>query len=429
MRMRPGVSIGRVGLVGWLGLAATLSAQVSFEQATLDLASADPSTRLRAAQMLKQTPYFEAAVPLAALVADPQDQVQLEAIAAELNIFLADPIVPKKRVGLVVEVRQSVVAEAAFASGPLAIGAKPVPNELFAALRLAARDTNPRVAVEALYAFGVLAADPAGSRRRELLRTSGPELVSLTGASDPALRYAAVRVIGRLFAARLQDAAIDETVGDAMIAALNDRDRAVSAAAMQALGSMRYARGVQALTALYQYHGKNTLADAALDALAHIAHPTSAPVFAEALAGRNTAQRGIAVEGFARLGDAAKLGEIERVVGAERSESVALAGIFAAATLANGPIARIADALTRTRLRAQALQYLGELAPGRAALFRTHLQDPDPRVRVDLVDLLGLSGDTGALSVVEPLLTDPDPLVARAAERAVARLRARVSVA
>src|SRR5215510_14029353 len=63
-------------------------AQVSFEQATRDLASPDAGTRLKAAQMLKEAGYPEAAVPLAALVTDPADEVQLEAIAAELNIFL-----------------------------------------------------------------------------------------------------------------------------------------------------------------------------------------------------------------------------------------------------------------------------------------------------------------------------------------------------
>src|SRR4051812_2358487 len=85
--------------------ATVVFAQVSFEQATRDLTSTDPATRLRAVQMLNQTPYLEAAVPIAALITDPQDEVQLEAIAAELNIFLSDPIVPRKRVGFVVEVR------------------------------------------------------------------------------------------------------------------------------------------------------------------------------------------------------------------------------------------------------------------------------------------------------------------------------------
>ena len=137
---------------------------MSFEQATRDLTSPDPAVRLRAAQLLKEVAYPEAAIPLAALVTDPQDEVQLEAIAAELNIFLAEPIVPRKRVGFIVEVRNSVLAEPAFSAGPLALGARPVPMEVLTALRLGARDDNPRVALEALYAFGALACG-AGRRR------------------------------------------------------------------------------------------------------------------------------------------------------------------------------------------------------------------------------------------------------------------------
>src|SRR5262245_34826118 len=226
------------------GLA--VSAQVPFELATRDLGSPDAGVRVKAAQMLKETSYPEAAVPLAALVTDPVDEVQLEAIAAELNIFLEDRIVPRKRIGFVIEIRNQVLAESAFSSGPLAIGAKPVPAEVLSALRTASRDEQPRVALEAIYAFGVLAVEPSGTARRELLRTSGPDLAALLGVQDPAKRFAALRVIGRVFAPRVYDGPIDELLGDAVITALNDPDRAVKSAAMESLGLLRYARGVQA---------------------------------------------------------------------------------------------------------------------------------------------------------------------------------------
>src|SRR5882762_3080131 len=164
------------------GLPALVSAaQVPFEQAVRDLRSADADARLRAARMLKAAAYPEAAIPLAPLVTDPQDEVQLEAIAAELNIFLAEPIVPRKRVVFVVEMRNAVLSEPAFSAGPLAIGARPVPTEVLTALRLGARDDNPRVAIEALYAFGALGAEPAGGARRALLRASGPDIAALVG--------------------------------------------------------------------------------------------------------------------------------------------------------------------------------------------------------------------------------------------------------
>jgi HEAT repeat protein len=40
-----------------------------------------------------------------------------------------------------------------------------------------------------------------------------------------------------------------------------------------------------------------------------------------------------------------------------------------------------------------------------------------------MADALGLAGDPAAIAAIEPLTNDKDPEVARAAERAVARLK------
>jgi HEAT repeat protein len=397
---------------------------VPYEQATRDLASSDPDVRLRAVQLLRDGAYPEAAVPLARAVADTQDEVQLAAIGAELNIFLAEKIVPRKRVALVVEVRNQILAEAAFTAGPTALGALPVPPEVLDALRFAVRDDNPRVAIEALYAVGALGYMPSGAARYELLGRSGPDIAALLGAADPAKRYAAARVMGRVFERRAHDFSIETTVGDAVITALNDGDRAVKSAAMTALGAMRYERAAQALTDLFTFYEKGDNAEAALDALAHIAHLTSVPLFLAQLAGRNTALRAIAIEGLARVGDPAHLAEIRIAADTERSDVIMLAAAFASASLENGPVERIVDALTKPKLRDRARQYVAEIAIRRAASFGGHLQDPDERIRLDIVEAIGLAGDRAALPLVEPLLNDRDAQVARAAERAVARLRA-----
>jgi HEAT repeat protein len=427
--------MGRTGKTLLVGLALSVPArpaypadparpaQISFEQATKDLAGADPGARLRAVQMLKQAEYPEAAIPLAAAVTDAQDAIQLEAIAAELNIFLAEPIVPRKRVALVVEVRSAVQAEPAFSAGPNALGARPIPMEVITALRTAARDENPRVAIEALYAFGALAVQPGGDARRGMLRAAGPDVAAFIGSSDPAMRYAAVRVIGRVFAKRAEDETIEPTVGDAVIMALNDADRAVRTAAMLALGAMRYDRGVQALSDLFAYHGKGEAAEAALDALAHIAHPASVPLFTAQLASKTASLRGIAIEGLARVGDPAQLPAIQTVIDGEREQSVTLAGAFALVLLGNASTDQVADSLGRPRLREQAKRYLIEIAPGRTGTFAHQLLDSDARIRLDMVDALGGAGDPDAIAVVEPLTRDGDPQVARAAERALVRLR------
>jgi HEAT repeat protein len=403
------------------------SAQTTFEQNSRDLASPDAGVRLRAVQLLKEAAYPEAAVPLAKLVTDPEDAVQLEAIAAELNIFLAEKIVSRKRVGLLVEVRKKIEADAAFSSGPAALGTRPVPPEVVTALRTAIRDNNPRVGLEALYAFGTLAPAVNGAARRELLGAAGPDLAAMLGSPDPAFRFAVVRVMGRLFESRPGDAPIEEPVGDAVITTLNDNDRAIRSVAMQTLGAMRYQRAVEALTGLFQYFGKGDLAEASLDALARIAHPASAPLFLSVLTGKNIATKGIAIEGLARLGDKSKLAEIQTVLGAERGErndGLLLASQFATVRLNEAPIDQIAEALNRPKLHDQARQYLIEIAPGRASAFSRYAQDPDAHIRADVADILGCGGDATALPIVEPMMNDADPQVALAAQRAVGRLRA-----
>jgi HEAT repeat protein len=239
------------------------------------------------------------------------------------------------------------------------------------------------------------------------------------------MRYAAARVIGRVFAWREHDDPIDAPVGDGVITALNDKDRSVKAAAMRALGALRYERSVQALTDLFAFYGSGDMAEAALGALAHIAHASSAPLFVTQLGAKSPAVRAIAIEGLARIGDATSLPKITAAADSDSTDLVALAASFANVLLANGPVDRIADALTHARVHDRARDYLTEIAPGRSASFARFLLDPDERIRQGIVEALAVAGDPAALPLLEPLLQDRDPQVARLAERAVARLRAR----
>ena len=420
--------VGAVIAVAMMAMpAAGAGQQVTYEKAVADLGSQDAGMRLKAVQMLKAAGYPEAAVPMAPLVIDPFDETQLEAIAGELNIFLSDKVVPRRRVGLLVEVRNKIAAEPIFSAGPSAVGPARVPAVVATNLASASRDPNARVAVEALYAFGTLAGEVPGTDRPAVLAQSGPLLASTIGAIDPMLRLAAIRVIGRVFARRPGDPPIEETVGDAVIMALNDRETVIQEAAMWALGAMKYERAIQGLNELVQYHQRGPLAAAAFDALAHIGHGSSLPQFVAQMNGKNAAMKLIAIEGLARTGDRARAESVLAAVSNERNEAIVLAGHFANVMLADGRIDAVVEALGRNKLRDQALQYLQEIAVRRSELFARHLQDPDARVRVDITEAIGLSGDPKALPLVEPLVKDHDAEVSRTAARAIARLRGALS--
>ncbi len=417
------VSALAVGLVLAGRPARAQAPAVTFEQMVAELGHEDPNVRVRAVRALKQAAYPEAAVPLTRSLRDPEDGIQAEAIAAEVNLHLAEPVVPRKRVGLLIEVRNDISAAALFKQGSGVLNPRPVELDVLTALRAMSRDDNPRVAVEAVYAFGLLADNVYGAERRRLLAESAAELGAAVGVPQRELRSAAVQVIARLYAWRVGDLAADVTVGDALVTALNDREPAIRMTAIDAIGALRYDRGVQALTDLYTHYERGAMAVSALEGLARIAHPASLPLFVAALSGRDVSLRLAAVEGLARSGATDQRGAIDALMRNERNAELVLAGHFAAVLLSNGPVDELVGGLERSRLRPKALQYLEDIAPGRGNVLGPHVQDPDVTIRLDLIEVLGRSGDPQALGVVQRMQQDTEPAVARAAVRAVARLQ------
>jgi hypothetical protein len=145
--------------------SASAAAPCPVGQVAQDLVNPNPAIRLKAGRVLRKAACYPAAVPLATLIADPVDDVQLEGIAGEVAIFLNKNAIPKRRVAYVIEVRHDVASDAFWAGPMLAGTGRPAPAEVLAALRTAAHDDNPRVAVEALYAFGALATEVKGTKR------------------------------------------------------------------------------------------------------------------------------------------------------------------------------------------------------------------------------------------------------------------------
>jgi HEAT repeat protein len=404
-------------------LAACAAAQVPYDEAIGGLSSKDPKVRLHSATLLKESAYVESAIPLAKLISDPDNAVQLEAIAAQMNIFTAGKAGPK-RVGIItIEDRTRPAAQQLFEAGPLALASAPVPMGVLIALRLATRDDSPKVSIEALYALGALGSQLTAKPRRDLLQLSIADLTPLLSVQDPMLRLAAVRVIGRLYARRPGDAPVDQALGNLVIAAVNENDREMKLAAMDTLGALRERRAVDGLTQLLQFYGKGDLAEAAMAALARIGDRSSAPLFLMQLSSKSSAMKALAIEGLARTGDASHMAAIQASLKREHDEPVLYASNFAAAMLSNAPIEQLVDGLNVPKWHDTVRQYLVEIAPGRVARMARYAQDPTPRMRIDVADIVGLADDPQGVRVVAPLLKDPDKQVALAAERATRRLQ------
>jgi HEAT repeat protein len=399
----------RVILAIVLCATSAFAQQHRFDDVIRNLRNPDPKVRLAAVQLLRESRYPEAIEPIAALVTDPVDQIQLEAIAAELTFFLLEDVRTKKRVAGFVEVRNPGRAVSAFEMGPLAITPRAAPPELVDGLLRAIDDENPKVRSEAIYALGAIAG-------RVLSEGESTQLIKALDHYDPIIRAAAARVIGRL---KVTGA------GDALLKAVGDSQAPVRYAALRALGEIHDARAVQSLTEQLNFYGKGEGAWSALDALARIADPSSVPLFKAHLADKDPFLRRAAAEGLGRAGDSTELPALEIGAGNDPSETARAAMAFALQKLGRNYLPRLVESLASPKTATQAAEYFVELGTPVAPQLFSHLQDPLPEVRANVAIVLGAIGDPASINALQPLTQDKDRAVAQSAERAIERLKAR----
>jgi HEAT repeat protein len=396
-----------IAVVICLSGAAAAAQQLRFDDVVRNLRHSDPKTRLSAVQLLRDAKYPEAIGPIAPLVLDPIDEIQLEAIAAELSFVLQQDIRSKQMVGFVLEKRRSGLGRSAFDLGPFAVWPRPVPAELVTNLLQAIDDDSEKVRLDAIYAVGVIGKAPLAA----------DQIARLTKALDhydPVVRAGAARVIGRLKIAES---------GDALIKAVNDSQADVRYASMRALGAIGEPRAIKSLSEQLAYYKKGEGAWSALDALARIGSPATVPVFRERLQDKDPFIRRAAIEGAGRAGDAESASILERSATIDDAPMVRLAAAFALQKLGRNYAARVVDLMGSDKLIAQAQEYLAELGPAMVPTLIPRLQEPDVNVRAAIADVLGVIGDASVVAPLEAAAKDRDPSVATAAKRALARLR------
>jgi HEAT repeat protein len=394
--------------VAFLLCAGTASAQqLRFDDVVRNLRNPDPKVRLSAIKLLKDAKYPEAVPPIAALVVDPVDEVQLEAIAAELSFFLDQDVRSKRMVGFLIEKRESALGQRAFDLGPYVVWPRTVPVELVDGLLRAVDDENGKVRLDAIYALGVVARTPLSAEQIERLRKALDHY-------DPAIRVGAARVIGRL---RVPG------TGEALLKAVNDSQADVRYAAMRALGAIKDESAVTALSDQLAFYKKGEGAWSALDALARIASKASIPVFRERMADKDPFIRRAAIEGLGRTGDTESIDKLETLANTDESLPVRLATVYALQRMGRQDAGRIVDLLS-AKVMAQGQDYLVEIGSPVTPTVVPRLQDPDAEVREAMAEVLGVVGDASAIPALEAALKDRDPSVVAAAKRSLSRLRA-----
>ena len=382
--------------------------QIRFDDVVRNLRNPDPKLRLDALRLLRDARYPEAIGPVAALIADPVDAIQLEAIATELSFFMVDDVSPRKRFAFVIERRSAGHAAAAFEAGPLAAWPRPAPLELLRGLLQAADDESPQVRLEAIYALGVIG-------RKPFPPELDAALIKVLDHYDPAMRAGAAKVIGRLQVT---------SAGDALIRAVNDSNAAVRYASMRALGQLGETRALAALNEQLAFYGRGEGAWAALDALARIGHSSSLPTFTSRLGDKDPFIRRASAEGLARAGVGSDTAALEVGAGNDSSEMVRAAMAFALQKAGRNYASRLADMMDSPKMAQQLAEYLIELGPPIVPALLPHLQDPDAAIRGNVAQVLGAIGGDETIEALMPLTQDREADVARAATRAIERIKA-----
>lgn len=391
-----------VGLAAMTPIPPPAWARQDQEAATVrqlsnDVNSVEPKVR-RAALKALAGMGPEALDPISLLVADPVRDIRSQAILSVVAIYVEPP--PKRRVQ---------TAEDAFDWSPYLATPWAVPPVLVTNLVRALADDWPSVRRDAAYALGVVLTPPVDSRVADELTYS---------LADPAseVRLAAVRALGRLRATR---------AGDQLIGRIVDPVLAVRLAAMRAVGEIREARALVALRQQLDYYGGASAGRAALDALARIAHPSTAALFEQERFSDSEAFRRSAYEGIARLGGVrdGDVAAVEQRLTEERDPHVRIAMTFALAATGRPYLDRIVQLLPDRDVADQAVRYLVELGRTQPDALIPHLQDRDPVVRGRVAIAAGLVGGARAEAELSRLTTDGDPSVRRAAETALLRIR------
>jgi HEAT repeat protein len=364
----------------------------------------NPQARLDAVKQLGEAGYVPAAEAVSALIADPDDRVQLAAIDAELTFYLADRVGGRWSIG---GGGGKSRAQQAFEAGPLVRTAAPAPPAIIDRLIAAMRDENARVQFDAVHALGFIAEPP-------LPAAQVTRLAAELDHYDPVMRAATARVLGRL---RAREA------GDQLAVAMTDSSALVRMYAAEALGAIRDTKSAVALRERVG-QSRGDMLETVVLALARIGLPEDIGLFRQRLTDRAPELRRAAAEGLGRAGDRDSIPALETMLKTDRADEARLAAAFALQRLGQTQSHIIASMLAVDDVSAQARDDLFELgAAAVPGVLQALKVATGSRYRADLVQTIGYIGGTGEVASVEPLLRDPDERVQRAAAQAVTRLR------
>lgn len=425
----------------------------SLESLVYDLKHPDPARRKKAAEKLGDLGSRDAVPPLieaasdgdadvrkevlaalnklrdlraipayASLSRDGYRDIRKSAIAALVNLYVA------RETGLVAGAKRLVDIINPFSSAEDDLVIEPytaVDAETISAISERLTDSEEEIREAAAKALGILRARSALPAMLEALRTDTSKKV----------KVAIMRSFYKIG---------DNSVGPALMPLIYTSDREVRHEAIETIGLLKVKEATPDLIKLYQTAPEERkrllkvvpatsteeLQLRSLEALARIGAREAEDLFVKALRHPKDDFRQAGAEGLARIADPVMVVVVQKEFLREKDKNVRLAESFALFRMGRSEyLQELVDALSSMMLRNQAQAYLMELSGEEAKLLYPYLRQGNSETKIRLAEVLGHIGDASALPHLEALGRSDDSEVAAAANQAIRRINARISLA
>ena len=375
----------------------------------------DASLRLAAAKALVRINDTRALRAHIRMTQDPKKEIQEKAIEGIIKIYVAD-----EKGGFI-----SGVKKLAGAVNPLNDDYNRLLVESYVPVSQDAKDAlaemlfSPETGIrkDAAVALGILRAHSALS----------PIEHALSLESNDGVKVELIRAIYKIG---------DPSAGTEVIPLVRDPDKKVHDEAIFTLGRLRVREALPLLKELYEsgveerkkilgfvpVSGKDDLQKKLLEALAFIGDPSCRDLFLSALEDSRDFYRLLAAEGLGRIGDSSDVVQVAEQYLRENSDKVKLGMSFALYHL--GREEHLIEVVNSSD-KDQAYHYLLELNTSEIRGLYPYLHIVEHPIRLRLLDIIGLRGDSSAVPVIEDLMKSTNPELLSAANLAMRRIQAR----
>jgi len=378
------------------------------------LSDPDPNVRIEVVKVIVEIDGPPSVAPLVQATRDNETEVQIRATDGLVNYYLPGYVkrglsASLSRAGTALKSRFTDTDDQVV---PAYVSVKPEVIEALGKLVRGGASLDCRA--NAARAVGILRG-----------KAAVPDLIEALRSKDDQLMYESLIALQKIR---------DPDAGPRVVFLLRDLDPKVQTTAIETVGLLRTREALPTLRRVLSDVKEAKVKRATLTAIAMIPDPGSRDLFQRYLHDRDDSLRAAAAEGFGRLKDPADLPLLQEEFKNEQKRPAQLAAAFALVMQGQtgfaefSPLRFLADTLNSAAWKGIAQAYLIEAArdPAVRKPLQEALKGATKEEKIQLVQVLAVSGDKDTVPYLDGLTRDADTDVAQAALNASRTLKARL---